>query len=103
MPVIRHSRGRASRREGVLRQNGVVAITASVEVDCYAVFVQHLGGVDLRGLERSLGYTASAVSNERRRNNDENQKNIEKGHFFRVLTFSEAEPRAPRCAHPKSQ
>jgi hypothetical protein len=81
----------------------VVSITASVEVDCYAVFVRHLGGIDLQGLERSLCYTALAVSTERRPNDGENQKNIERGRFFRVLTSFEAEPRAPRCAHPKSQ
>jgi hypothetical protein len=103
MPVVRHSRAKASRREAVLQQNGVVTITASVEVDCYAVFVRHLGGIDLRGFERSLGYTALAVSTERRPNDDENQKNIGRGRFFRVLTSFEAVPRAPRCAHPKSQ
>jgi hypothetical protein len=38
-----------------MKYEWVVAITASVEVNCYAVFVQQLGGVDLRGLERRLG------------------------------------------------
>jgi hypothetical protein len=57
-----------------LQREGVVAITASAEVDCYVVFVQHLGGVDLRGFDHSLVYNAVAVSNERRPNDEGNQK-----------------------------
>jgi hypothetical protein len=50
-----------------------------------AVFVQHLGGMDLRSLEQSLGYTALVVSDERRPNNDGNQKETPKALAFMSL------------------